>query len=66
MHNSEIFCKIKCNKTKNKRSDKNLGSWAESDDQFGYLWALQFTISYYTPNFMGSFLLLYRTVFCMI
>ena len=37
MHNSEIFYKVKCNETRNKRSDKNLESWAESDDQFGHL-----------------------------
>ena len=32
-----MFYKVKCNETKNKRSDKSLGSWAESDDQFGHL-----------------------------
>ena len=37
MHNSEICYKIKCKETENKRSDKNLGSWAESDYQFGHL-----------------------------
>ena len=37
MHNSEIFYKVKCNKSKNEKSDKNLGSWAELDDQFGHL-----------------------------
>ena len=37
MHNSEIFYMIKFNKTKNKLSGKNVGSWAESDDQFGHL-----------------------------
>ena len=29
-------------------------------------WALQFTSFYYTPNFVGSFLLLYRAIFCII
>ena len=38
MHNSEIFYKVKCNETKNKRSDKNLGgAWTVSDDQFGHM-----------------------------
>ena len=31
MHNSEIFYKVKCNETKNKRSDKSVEFWAESD-----------------------------------
>ena len=37
MHNSEICHKVKCNKTKTKRSDKYLCSWTKSDDQFGHL-----------------------------
>ena len=37
MHNSEISNNVKGNKTKNKRSDKDLGSWTESDNQFDHL-----------------------------
>ena len=37
MHNFELFYKVKFNETENKRSDKSLGSWAKSGDQFGHL-----------------------------
>ena len=37
MHKSEICYKIKCNETETKISDKNIGSWTESDDQLGHI-----------------------------
>ena len=64
--NSEIFHKVKCNKTKTKRSNKNLESWSSQIINLATCRALQLTLFYYTPNFVGNFLLLYRTSFCII
>ena len=65
-HNSEIFHKVKCNKTKTKISNKNLESWSSQMINLATCWVLQLTLFYYTPNFVGNFLLLYRTSFCII
>ena len=58
MHNSEICYKIKCKETENKRSDKNLGSWAESDDQFGHLLGPTIYLILSYSKHCGKFLLL--------
>ena len=51
------------NKTKNKRSDKNLGSWAESDDQFGHLLdpTIYLILSY--SKFCGKFSFIIKDIF---
>ena len=37
MHDFAICVRVWCKEAENERSDKNLGAWAESDDQFSYL-----------------------------
>ena len=36
--NDFVICyRVWCKEVENERSNKNLGAWAESDDQFGHL-----------------------------
>ena len=37
MHDFVICYRVLCKEAENKRSGKNLGAWAKSDDQFGHL-----------------------------
>ena len=37
MYDFVICCWVWCKEAENERSDKNLGAWDESNDQFGHL-----------------------------
>ena len=37
MHDFVICYRVCCKEAENEQSDKQLGAWAESDDQFGHL-----------------------------
>ena len=63
MHNSEIFSKVKCNETKNKTSDKNLGSWAESGNQFGYLLGPTIYLILLYSKLCGKFPFIIKNIF---